>query len=199
LPQAFVNAQPHSEKNSLLNKKNKTNELAKFLSVPIDLFSFKMTKGPSNNGACKVGPWAYRPKKSGFFYQYMLFSTPKQYNESDRFGGFSIVVYKFGKEVGDYYDRKETLIAIWCRLKDPDLGRADLVGQSIPELKMRFGQPFALVGDVLVYHHQARALSVHVRNGVVDWFKYIRLSRNIDSPESIPNFLLQPGSRWALP
>ena len=48
--------------------------------------------------------------------------------------GFSVVVYKFGKEIGDYYDSNEMLIAIWCRLNDPDLGQANLkINASHPD------------------------------------------------------------------
>jgi hypothetical protein len=76
-------------------------ELSAFLAAPIDLVAFKKKKGPSNNGAFKASRWIYRPKKPGFFYQYMLFSTPQGTTEGDRFSGFSLVVYKFGKAVGD--------------------------------------------------------------------------------------------------
>ena len=126
----------------------------------------------------------------------MLFTTPTRYSEGERFGGFSIVVYKFGKEIGDYYSSNETLIAIWCRLKDPDLGQADLVGKFVPEIKARFGEPFAVVGEILIYYKNNRALSVHTKDGAVNWFKYVRLSRDIDAPEAVPELLLQPGPGW---
>jgi len=120
-------------------------ELAAFLAAPIDLVAFKKKKGSSNSGSFKASRWIYRPKRPGFFYQYMLFSTPEGYGESERFSGFSVAVYKFGREVGDYYDTNEVLVAIWSRLRDPDLGQADLVGRLVPEIKARFGEPFAVV------------------------------------------------------
>jgi hypothetical protein len=167
-------------------------ELAAFLAAPIDLVAFKRKKGSSNNGAFKASRWFYKPKKTGFFYHYMLFGTPKEYSEVDRFSGFSIVVYKFGKEVGDYYDTNEMLVGIWCRLRDPDLGQADLVGRLVSEIKARFGEPFAVVRDVRVYQRRGRALSVHTKDGAVDWFKYVWLSREINAPEEVPELLLQP-------
>jgi hypothetical protein len=84
-------------------------------------------------------------------------------------------------------------VAIWCRLKDPDLGQADLVGRAVSEIKARFGEPFAVVGNVLVYQRQGRALAVHTKEGAVDWFQYVRLSREIDAPGAVPELLLQPG------
>ncbi|MBU0768569.1 MAG: hypothetical protein KJ687_05730 [Proteobacteria bacterium] len=178
-------------------KPTKQNDaIAAFLSVPIDLITFKIKKGPSNSGSFKASHWIYRPKEPGFFYQYKLFVTPTRYSEGERFRGFSIVVYRFGKEIGDYYDSKEKLLAIWCRLRDPDLGQADLVGRFLPEIKARFGEPFAVVGDILIYHRHGRALSVHTKDGTVDWFKYVRLSRDIDAPGAVPELLLQPGPGW---
>jgi hypothetical protein len=121
-----VQGQARSQVKPMMKPDKQKGELAAFLSAPINLVYFKRIKGISNSGSAKVGQWIYRPKKPGFFYQYILFSTPKRYPEGTRFSGFSVVVYKFGKEVGDYYDTNEMLIAIWCRLRDPDLGQADL-------------------------------------------------------------------------
>jgi len=171
-------------------------QLAAFLVAPIDLVRFKRSKGQSNSGGFHASRWFHRPKEPGFFYQYMLFLTPRQYTEGERFDGFSIVVYKLGKEVGDYYDTNEILVAVWCRLKDPDLGQADLVGMLVPEIKARFGEPFAVIGDVLVYQLDRRALSVHTNGGAVDWFKYVRLSRDIDGPRAVPELLLHSGPGW---
>jgi len=170
--------------------------LTAFLATPIDLVTFKEKKGPSNSGSFKENPWIYRPEEPGFFYQYKLFGTPARFSDGERLRGFSVVVYKFGKKIGDYYDSNETLIAIWSRLRDPDLGQADLVGKSVPEIKERFGEPFAAVGDVLIYHHHGRALSVHTKDGTVDWFKYVRLSRGLEAPGAVPGMLLQPGPGW---
>jgi hypothetical protein len=187
-----IQRQARSQAKPTVKPTGPEDELAAFLTAPIDLVAFKKKKGPSNNGAFKASRWIYRPKRPGFFYQYMLFSTPREYRESERASGFSVVVYKFGKEVGDYYDTNEMLVAIWCRLSDPDLGHADLVGRLVPEIKARFGEPFAVVGDVLVYQRHGRALSVHTKDGAVDWFKYVWLSRNIDAPGAVPELLLQP-------
>ena len=191
---AYGQARPQAKS---LEKSNKQNdELAAFLSAPIDLIAFKNKKGPSNSGSIKASPWIYKPKEPGFFYRYMLFTTPMRYSEGERFFGFSVVVYKFGKEIGDYYDSNETLVAIWCRLNDPDLGQANLVGRFASEIKTRFGKPFTVIGDVLIYHSNGRALSVHTKDGVVDWFKYVRLSRDIDTPKAVPEPLLKPGPGW---
>jgi hypothetical protein len=188
-----VPGQAHSRTKPTIKPSGQKEELAAFLAAPIDLVAFKKKKGPSNNGAFKANRWIHRPNRVGFYYRYMLFSTPGGYDEGDRFSGFSVVVYKFGKIVGDYYDTREVLVGIWCRLRDPDLGQADLVGRPVPEIKSRFGEPFAAVGDVLVYQHRGRALSVHTTEDTVDWFQYVWLSREIEQPTAVPELLLQPG------
>jgi hypothetical protein len=167
-------------------------ELAGFLAAPIDLVRFKKKKGPSNSGSFYTSLLIYRPDKPGFFYRYRMFRTPA-YSEDEKFHGFSVVVYKLGAKVGDYYDTNEMLVAIWCRLKDPDLGQADLVGRQMSEITARFGEPFAVVGDVSVYQRHQRALSIHAKDGAVDWFKYVRLRRDVDISAAAPE-LLRPGS-----
>jgi hypothetical protein len=168
-------------------------ELAAFLAAPIDLTRFKRKKGPSNSGAFRASRLIYRPDKPGLFYRYMMFRTPAVSSEGEKFHGFSVIVYKLGTKVGDYYDTNEILVAIWCRLKDPDLGQADLVGKQMSEIKTRFGEPFAVVGDVSMYQRHQRALSIHTNDGAVDWFKYVRLRGDIEDPASVPE-LLRPGS-----
>src|SRR5437870_2257483 len=138
---ASAQAQGDARATPLVQPTTQEEELAAFLAAPIDLAAFKRQKGSSNSGSWRASRWFYRPKAPGFFYQYLLFPTPQRYSESERFTGFSIVVYKFGKRVGDYHDTNETLVVIWCRLRDPDLGRANLVGAPVPEIKSRFGEP----------------------------------------------------------
>lgn len=166
-------------------------ELGRFLAAPLDLAAFKRKKGGSLNEGIDASPWFYRPRRPGFFYKYMMFDSPLSYSEVERLSGFSVVVYKLGSRIGDYNDTNEVLVAIWCRLKDPDLGQADLVGRPVSEVTARFGEPFARVGDVLVYQRHRRALSVHTSGGAVDWFKYVALSREIDTPDVVPELLLQ--------
>ncbi len=103
----FIQEQTRPQAKSPVKPTKQNDALAAFLSVPIDLITFKIKKGPSNSGSFKASHWIYRPKEPGFFYQYKLFVTPTRYSEGERFRGFSIVVYKFGKEIGDYYDSKE--------------------------------------------------------------------------------------------
>jgi hypothetical protein len=171
-------------------------DLAAFLSAPIDLGAFKRKKGQSNNGAFKAPREFYRPAGAGFFYQYMLFDSPHRYNESERFGGFSVVVYKFGRVVGDFYDTNETLVAIWCQLNDPDLGAANLVETRESAVKARFGEPFAIIQDVWVYQRDGRAVSMQMTGGAVAWFKYARLSHALGTPDAVPKWLLHPGPGW---
>jgi hypothetical protein len=125
----------------------------------------------------------------------MLFNTPDRYGEGQRLEGFSVIVYKFGKSIGDYYGNSEMLVAIWCRLNDPDLGQANLVGRQLSEIRARFGEPFKIIRDVWIYEQHARVVSLHVSGDAVDWFKYARLSRNFNAASVEPG-LLNPGPRW---
>lgn len=169
--------------------------LAKFLAAPINLVAFKKKKGISNSGSlrAKEKRWFYKPKKTGFFYRYMLFPTPGQYSEGERFFGFSVIVYKFGRKIGDYNNTNEILTAIWCRLKDPDLGPANLVGKPVTEVKELFGLPFTTRGDVIIYMHSRHILSLHINDGIVDWFKYARLRRDINESSEVLELLTKPG------
>ena len=165
--------------------------LTAFLVAPVDLVAFNRKKGGANSGAVKRNVWFYRPAKPGFYYQYMLFETPAGYTEAERFFGARIIVYKFGTTVGNYSDTNEMLIGLRTRLRDPDLGQANLVGVSIDTLGERFGEPFVSAGELVIYHHEGRVLSLHVTGGVVDWFKYFRLSRELEMADTLPEFLLQ--------
>jgi hypothetical protein len=170
-------------------------DLTIFLEAPIDIVAFKKKKGPSNSDSFRAPRSFYRPGDPGFFYQYMLFNTPVRYGEGERFRDFALIVYKFGHSIGHFYDTNEILAAIWCRLNDPDLGRANFVGTQVPEIRARFGEPSAVISDVLIYQRNARALALHVFGETIDWFKYVRLSRNVDATRSAPE-LLHTGPEW---
>jgi len=172
-------------------------QLAAFLEAPIDLSAFKRKKGSSNSGSVDTTEkrWFYMPSQSGFLYQYMLFPTGG-YSEGARVHDCAVVVYKFGTKIGAYNDTNEMLVAIWCRLSDPDLGHADLVGTRVAEMRSRFGEPFATIGDVLVYQQGRRALAVSTKDTRVAWYKYLRLSRAVDAPGAVPRLLLHPGPEW---
>jgi hypothetical protein len=193
----YTHEQARLPTKSSVKRSIQQDQLAAFLEAPIDLVAFKKKKGGSNSGSVGTTAkrWFYRPTQPGFLYQYVLFATPEG-GEGQRFDGFSVVVYKFGKTIGRYEDTNEMLVAIWCRLRDPDLGQADFVGTRVSDLKSRFGEPFATIGDVLVYQQGRRALSVNTKGGIVAWYKYLRLSREIDAPGAVPELLLRPGPEW---
>jgi hypothetical protein len=170
-------------------------DLTIFLEAPVDIAAFKKTKGGSNSESFGALHSFYRPSGPGFFYQYMLFNTPVRYGEGARFRGFTLIVYKFGHSIGNFSGTNEILAAIWCRLNGPDFGRANFVGTQVPEIRARFGEPSAVISDVWIYQRNARVLALHVFGETIDWFKYARLSRNVDATRSAPE-LLHPGPEW---
>ena len=94
--------------------------LLQFLENPLDLVQYKKAKGISNNGAARKPAGAktyHKPPDQGFYYQYFnfpIFGEEKRGDIAPReaLGDIVVEVYKFGRTVGDYYDRREVLIEL---------------------------------------------------------------------------------------
>jgi len=165
--------------------------LSALLLAPIDLPEFKRIKGPSNSSVMHANRDFYKPDREGFYYWYALFKGPSKQSESKRLRGFRLIVYKYGTEAGDFYDRNEELIAIKSRFSDPHLGKLNLVGVSVDSIRKRFGAPFAAIDGLLIYHDNSHALSLGSANGSVKWFKYVRLHQSLVDADNIPAALLK--------
>jgi len=171
--------------------------LQTFLESPLELAQFKRTKGMANSGGFQAPAWLWRPSEKGFHYRYMLFPTPRTYSEGERFSGFTVIVHKQGDKVGDYKDGNESLVAIWCRLVDPDLGEANLVGLRVEDVESRFGPPDTRMNGHLIYMWKDRLLSIGLTaDERVEWFRYARVRQALRSAAEIPSSMLAPGPNW---
>lgn len=111
----------------------------------------------------------------------MLFPTPLQLSEGTRFRDFKIIVYKIGKKIGKFNDPNEILIGLKSSYKDPDLGKADLVGLPTLDIIKKFGSPDMKKNDLIIYHHLGNILILKTNEGKIKWFKYLRLNREVTS------------------
>ncbi len=166
-----------------------------FLINPIDFQQFKEDNGPSNSGtANKTG--LYKPNQAGMYLRFMLFqgnrARIKKLKLPDSFGmtELQFFVYRFGTEVGDFYDSNELLVGIKCRIRDPALGQANLVGKHITLIEKQFGKDFIQHDNCIIYQYQNRVLSLNIQGGNVSWFKYLYLAEPVTS-NNIPKRLLK--------
>lgn len=176
---------------SLIRQAEHWEALEAFLEEPIDLAAIKRKKGPSNSGRMTGDPCFNRPKRPGFYYWYGLFATPRGVSESERLQGFRLIVYKYGDVIGDFFDTNEILIAIKSSFPDPDLGAANLVGSRLDAIHARFGDAFAAMNDLFIYYRSGRALAVHTAGGKIDWYKYVRLDRELNDGSDLPDCLIE--------
>jgi len=170
-------------------------KLHDFLLNPLDHIAFKETKGTSNSGGWSSKLPLYRPEKKGFYYRYMLFRTPLEYSGSIRFSFFNLIVYKYGDTPGNFYDKDEELIGIRCRLRDPDLGKMNLVGLATIQIDTLLGPDYIVKDNVRIYTHKDRVLALCIKRSQVSWFQYYRLATTLNK-EDIPELLLyfiEPG------
>ena len=169
--------------------------LKTLLDHPMNLEAYKKKWGPSNSTGGKKSTAYHRPDVTGQFYRYMLFGKlrkelPSRPSGGDLFKKFIITVYKYGTEIGDFYDPNEELISVKCALDNPTLGDLNWYGKTRLELTNRYGEPQFEQNNGLIYYHDHKAISAHLENDRVRWFKYVRLHSRIDLKEKIPAILL---------
>ncbi len=168
------------------------NNIIAFLKNPLALQSFKLKKGSSNSGIFKseVHLPLFKPDKKGFYYQYMLFRTPRNLSEQMRFEGLRIIVYKIGTAIGKYSNSNEIMVGLKSRYNDPDLGKANLVGLSVDAIIKKFGHPKIKKNNFIVYYHQNKILYLKINNKKIEWFKYFHLD-SITLPIKLEEILLK--------
>jgi hypothetical protein len=172
--------------------------LLRLLENPLDLVQFKKAKGISNNGAAKKpgGPRTYhKPPEKGFYYEYFNFpifgrDTRGDSPPREALGDLVVVVYKFGRTVGDYYDTREVLIEIGAKARDCDLMQTNLVGLGLKEITDRFGTGYIKKEDLIIFHANKKVLVLCAPDGRVQWFRYVRLNFSIGSADEVPEWLM---------
>lgn len=180
----------------------KTEYLKDFLSEPINLIEFKKKYGSSNSGQLKPNKYYYKPEDEGFYYKYMLFNSlgfrknPMRYlngkimSEGDLFKSFQIYVYHFGNTGSfDFYDKNEVLIGFRSAGIHEALGKANLVGKTLQEIEELFGNDYIVMGNIKIYQHNNRVLSLKLNSSKVEWIKYYHQSSKVEK-EKIPEHLI---------
>lgn len=160
---------------------------------PINLVAYKKEYGTSNSGSAGERGLFNTPEEEGFMYRYMLFHKlrnilPQRPSESFLFSHFVITVFKYGTEVGGFYDENEELMAIECGIDNPTLGEMNVYGMTRDEVIGKFGPPQIISDDLIFYQYQDRVLGVHFEHEKVNWYKFICLNPSIDLKTEIPDF-----------
>lgn len=87
----------------------------------------------------------------------------------------------------DYENDNEILVGLRSKISWPEgLQRSDFVGQSVQEIKKRFGEPQQSEENCLLYFQNEKLLMFHQKNEKVDWFKFFVLDTNEVSLEKLP-------------
>ena len=166
------------------------------LENPIDLVDYKEKWGTSNGGGGGYDLDLFEvPDTIGQLYRFMLFhklsqELPSHPGESELFHGFEITVFRYGEHIGDFYDKNEELLMIKCELDNTTLGDLNWHGKSDINIMDTYGPPQYEQDGCLIYTYQNKTITAHLTNGKVDWYKYVRLNKDIDLSESIPGILL---------
>lgn len=170
--------------------------LVELLENPIDLVAYKKEWGTSNSSPSGLKEELFEvPDTVGMLYSYMLFNKlgralPDHPSETDLFKGFEIMTYKYGTKGGDFYDTNEELIMIKCSLNNTTLEDLNWYGKSDIEIMDIYGVPQHNQDDCLIYTYQNKTITAHLTNDQVDWYKYVRLNKDIDLSSEIPGILL---------
>lgn len=185
-PSTFAGPLLADDSGAEASERREQTALEALLRPSIDLPRLKRRKDASRSGRVSPEACFYEPDVKGFYYEYMVSPGPQADTEVKRFTGVHLIVYRHGREISDVFDASEKLIAVKSRLSDPDLGDMDLVGVSADEVRARYGAPFSVIGEVLVYYDDHRALSLDISDGKVAWLKYVRLDRAVSGPSRVP-------------
>lgn len=140
-----------------------------------DHIAFKKVKGGSNSGGKKKYKYWDVPGDTGMFYRYMLFNTPRNITEVSRFRDCELVVYKLTGEPGFYSDTNEVLIELYCAFPDPDLGKLDIIGKHLDEIKADFHAP-GMSEDNTYAYDLGDGYTLFVRNDPITAFRLVRLN-----------------------
>ena len=165
------------------------------LNAPLDLETFKKEWGPSNSGGGSNNGILDIPDTTGQVYRYFLFHKlrsvlPDHPSEGELLNNFIITVFKYGKEIGDFYDSNEKLLMIACSLDNPELGELNWYGQSTVQIMDKYGPPQYEKENCLIYQIKNKTITAHLNNEQVDWYKYVLLNESVDLSKEIPGILL---------
>lgn len=127
----------------------------------------------TNNGGAIDEIYYFRPGREGFYYSY--FGSP--HYSGDIFGKLTVTTYIFGNRVGHYNEQDETLIEIDCRVKEPALGKLDLVGKPIEPFRRHSARVYASNQRIILQENE-QLLELSFRSDTIRSFHYIRVKNH---------------------
>ena len=148
--------------------------LSEFLENPIDLLGFKEKKEMRFTTSVTNGTEFYfNPKiKDSIFYVY--YYPAEKFDDARKID--QIIVFKHGENKHRYEDQTETLIELRVFNKDPDLGKANLVGLSKTELESKFGNDFLTFDNGIAYSNKNKVLILEFDKSKIKSYRYIKLN-----------------------
>ncbi len=184
----------------------KSVDIDSFLAKPFDLLSFKAKKNGSNWGITELKDYHDQSIFKGQGLKFFMFE-PKAVNYVSNgrkmrrsnlgyIGKIKInyafledgLILKTLRPISKEYsfsDPNEVLIELTAKYNDFDLSEMAYVGIDSSEIVQIFGKQSFYKKDCLVYANNKAAFVLHLKNGVVDWLKYVRLSPKIKNSSGI--------------
>ncbi len=145
-----------------------------------DHIAYKKAKGGSHSSGTNKYKYWEEPGDTGIYFTYHLFNAKDARLGNKRMSdmameGLEVVVYKLTGKPGFYSDTNEVLIEVYSHLKDPDLGKLDIVGKHLDEIKADFHAP-AMIEDNSYAYELGDGYTLFVRNDPITAFRLVRLN-----------------------
>ncbi|MCC7454581.1 MAG: hypothetical protein IT222_10475 [Crocinitomix sp.] len=178
-----------------------------FLIKPFDLFTFKSKKNTSLSGGVTFNHYHFKPDFRGTGYRFFMFQ-PKTTNYIDdgkemkhsnagyigknkeliSFKEDGLVIKTFqpnDKYQDDYLNPNEVLIELTAKFNDFDLPEMAFVGLDSTTIIKELGQQSFYKHHSLVYVKDNYALILKLKQGVVEWLRYIVLAEKLEYESAI--------------
>jgi len=173
-----------------------SNSTKSLLSQPFDLQAFKKKKGGANSSGNRKYNYFFKSGK-GVYWSFFLFPPIAGYigevpsKDIHLEDGLEITTFQpQGKNQNKYIDPEETLIQVIERYNDIDLPELAFVGLNKDKIKKKLGQWQIQKDNCIVYFHLNYLLTLHIKDGTVNWVKYTRLNFPV-TKDNIPADLLK--------
>ncbi len=163
---------------------------------PLDLRTYKINKRGSNSSSIIRRPYFRYIDTVGHYFHYFWFhSYRRDASITNSHEAVKVNTFIYGETIGRYEDVVEELISIKGRVKDPDLGKLNVVGLSKQDIHDQVGQAVIRDQDLYVYQYMTDILILHFENDQVDWFNFLRTNLELTSLEDLPAELMYYNER----
>ena len=150
------------------------NNIIEFLENPIDLLDYKEKKKMRFTTSVTNGTEFYYNQKIKDSIFYVYYYPAKKIDDARKID--QIIVFKHGENKHRYEDQTETLIELRVFNKDPDLGKANLVGLSKTKLESEFGNDYLTFDNGIGYSNKNKVLILEFDKSKVKSYRYIKLN-----------------------